>query len=165
MPWSFDPDGEEVPLFSRILYATDFSSVSRRAADYIHELKGAGAQEVIVLNVIDTSSLMAPAAPGVLGGVGATPALNQRAVEEWRESAAEECGRLADEFSEAGFRASVFVEVGNPAHVILRTAHAEGAAVIVMGATGKGHLAELVLASVSDEVVRKSHIPVLIVKP
>jgi len=34
-----------------------------------------------------------------------------------------------------------------------------------MGASGKGHLAELILGSVSDEVVQKSHIPVLVIKP
>ncbi|MGM0386621.1 MAG: universal stress protein [Actinomycetota bacterium] len=151
-------------MFTRILFPTDFSSVSKSAAAYIHKLREAGAQDVLVLNVIDPSSLMAPAAAGVLGGVAATPALNQRAVEEWRESATEECGRLADDFSEIGFRATAAVEIGDPAHIILRTARAEGSNVIVMGAHGKGPVAEFFLGSVSDEVVRKSHIPILVIK-
>lgn len=152
-------------MFTRILFPTDFSAVSDLAAAYIHKLREAGAQEVLVLNVIDPSSLLAPATPGPLGGVGATPAMNRRAVEEWRESATEACGRLADEFSEVGFNATAAVEVGDPAHVILRTARAESCNVIVVGAHGKGHVAEFFLGSVSDEVVRKSHIPVLVIKP
>ncbi|NCD20120.1 MAG: universal stress protein [Actinobacteria bacterium] len=152
-------------MFTRILFPTDFSSVSDLAAAYIHKLREAGAQEVLVLNVIDPSSLLAPAAPGPLGGVGATPAMNQRAVEEWRESAMEACGRLADEFSGVGFTATATVEVGDPAKIILRTARAENSKVIVVGAHGKGHVAEFFLGSVSDEVVRKSHVPVLVIKP
>ncbi len=151
-------------LFHRILYPTDFSEISRKAADYILKLREAGAEEVYVLHVMDTSTMMAPAGPSFFGAVGTTPALTQQAIDEWRESAAEEVGRLADTFEAAGLRATAAVEVGDPADVVLRTAAAENASIIVIGATGKGHLAELILGSVSDEVIRKSHLPVLVVK-
>lgn len=39
-------------MFKKILFPTDFSDVSRKAVKYIKQLKGAGAQEVIVLHVI-----------------------------------------------------------------------------------------------------------------
>ncbi len=152
-------------MFSRILYPTDFSSVSEKAADYIHRLREAGAAEVIVLHVIDSASLMAPTTPGVLGGIGATPALNQRAIDDWRDSATAECAKLADSFTAAGFLARSIIDVGDPADVILRTAEEEGANVIVIGATGKGHIAELILGSVSDTVIRRSHLPLLVIKP
>lgn len=152
-------------MFSRILYPTDFSAVSQKAADYIHQLRDAGAAEVIVLHAIDSASLMAPTTPGVLGGIGATPALNQRAIDDWRNSATTECDQLADAFTEAGFSARTIIDIGNPADVILRTAEEEGADVIVIGATGKGHFAELILGSVSDTVIRKSHLPLLVIKP
>lgn len=152
-------------LFHRILYPTDFSDVSKKAADYILKLKEAGAEEVYVLHVIDTAALMAPAGPAFFGGVGTSPALTPRAIEEWRESATEECGRLADTFAEAGLSARAVVEVGKPADVVLRTAAVEDVSIIVIGATGKGHIAELILGSVSDEVIRKTHRPVLVIKP
>ena len=76
-----------------------------------------------------------------------------------------ECERLAAAFREAGLEAHARVELGNPADVVLRIAAEEGSSLIVIGATGKGHVAELVLGSVSDEVIRKSHLPVLVVKP
>ncbi|MGM0386620.1 MAG: universal stress protein [Actinomycetota bacterium] len=152
-------------MFSRILYPTDFSAVSKKAADYIHQLRDAGAAEVIVLHVIDTASLMAPTTPGVLGGIGATPALNQRAIDDWRAAAATECDQLADALTEAGFFARTIIDIGDPADVILRAAEEEGADVVVIGATGKGHIAELILGSVSDTVIRKSHLPLLVIKP
>lgn len=152
-------------LFQRILFPTAFSDISKKAADYVLRLKDAGAQEVIILHVIDMGAMLAPASPAFFGAVGTTPALTQDAIDEWRESATEESGRLADRFEEAGLSARAMVEMGDPADVVLRTAAAEDVSLIVLGATGKGHLAELVLGSVSDEVIRKSHRPVLVVKP
>ena len=150
-------------MFTRILYPTDFSSVSAKAADHIRQLKDAGAEEVTVLHVIDSAAMMAPATPGVLGGIGTTPALSQSVIEDWQRSATEECEGLAESLRSAGLRATAAVEVGRPADVILELSR--DADVIVMGASGKGHLAERILGSGADEVGRKSHIPVLVIKP
>ena len=40
-------------MFKKILYPTDFSDASKKALDYIKQLKQAGIKEVIVLHVID----------------------------------------------------------------------------------------------------------------
>ena len=40
-------------MFERILYPTDFSDVSKKALNFIKQLKDAGAKEVVVLHVID----------------------------------------------------------------------------------------------------------------
>ena len=45
-------------MFKKILFPTDFSDVSQKAVKYIKQLKGAGAQEVIVLHVIDEKELL-----------------------------------------------------------------------------------------------------------
>jgi len=45
-----------VKMFEKILYPTDFSDVSKKALDYIEQLKEAGTKEVIVLHVIDGES-------------------------------------------------------------------------------------------------------------
>ena len=44
-------------MFKKILYPTDFSDVAKSALDFVKQLKDAGAQEVVVLHVIDKSSL------------------------------------------------------------------------------------------------------------
>jgi nucleotide-binding universal stress UspA family protein len=40
-------------MFEKILYPTDFSDVSKKAMDFIKQLKGAGTKEVVVFHVID----------------------------------------------------------------------------------------------------------------
>lgn len=55
-------------------------------------------------------------------------------------------------------------EVGNPADMILAAAQSAGADLIVMGARGRGRLAETVLGSVSHRVLMHARSPTLIVR-
>ncbi|MGH9066064.1 MAG: universal stress protein [Acidimicrobiales bacterium] len=54
---------------------------------------------------------------------------------------------------------------GSPARVVLDTAEAEAADLIVLGSRGAGGFAELRLGSTSHQVAEHSHLPVLIVPP
>ncbi|RLB27377.1 MAG: hypothetical protein DRG87_11595 [Deltaproteobacteria bacterium] len=40
-------------MFEKILNATDFSDVSKKALDYLAQLKEAGTKEIVLLHVID----------------------------------------------------------------------------------------------------------------
>jgi nucleotide-binding universal stress UspA family protein len=66
---------------------------------------------------------------------------------------------------EAGVRYRAVMENGRAASVISRLAKAEGADIIVVGRRGRGGVAELLLGSVSHELVLRSHIPVLVIEP
>lgn len=44
-------------MFKKILYPTDFSDVSKKALSYLIQLKDAGTEEIIVLNVIDSRGI------------------------------------------------------------------------------------------------------------
>ncbi|MFO7737640.1 MAG: universal stress protein, partial [Desulfatiglandaceae bacterium] len=46
-------------MFKKILYPTDFSDVSKKAIDYLKQLKKGGSETVIVLHVIDQRGLQA----------------------------------------------------------------------------------------------------------
>lgn len=56
------------------------------------------------------------------------------------------------------------ITYGNPVEEILRTAKSKKFDLIVIGARGKGKISELFLGSVSNAILHKSAIPVLIVK-
>lgn len=131
-------------MFERILFPTDFSEVAARGLDSIAKLQAAGVEEVVVLTVIDSLSVVH---------------------EGLRESSEAQCAEVAAQLKAAGVNARPLVRVGYPARVILDTAAEVGSTMIVIGSTGKGRFAELVLGSVSDEVVRSAHLPVLVVKP
>jgi len=52
---------------------------------------------------------------------------------------------------------------GPPAQAILRVAQEDGYGLIVMGSRGRGHVAGMLLGSVSNAVAQRAHCPVLIV--
>ena len=52
----------------------------------------------------------------------------------------------------------------SPADHILATAKAEKAEMIIMGARGLGKIKKAILGSVSDAVIRRARVPVLICK-
>jgi nucleotide-binding universal stress UspA family protein len=66
---------------------------------------------------------------------------------------------------EARVRYRAAMEDGRAASVISRVAEAEGADIIVVGRRGRGGVAELLLGSVSHELVLRSRIPLLVIEP
>ena len=54
---------------------------------------------------------------------------------------------------------------GRPATVLAQTAEGEGAQVIIVARRGRGGVAELVLGSVSHELMLHSRTPVLLIPP
>lgn len=133
-------------MFERILFPTDFSEVARGALDYIIALQPTGVQEVVVLHVVE-------------GGILAV------AAEIFESEAEAPLARIVTRLREAGFQARYEFRVGNMANQILEVARAENASLIVIGSHGKGPIREALLGSVSDAVVRRSPVPVLVVKP
>ena len=79
-----------------------------------------------------------------------------REAEENLEKLAEELRQCAD--------VKTLVEYGNPVKLILKTAEEENVSVIIIGSHGRSNFEEVLLGSVSEEVVRKAKVPVLVVK-
>jgi len=70
----------------------------------------------------------------------------------------------ADYFSFPGVTIVSEVVEGRPAATISQRAESMGADLVVIGTRGRGKLSAAVLGSVSEEVVRNSKVPVLIVR-
>ncbi len=51
---------KEVPVFTKILFPTDFSDTAGKSLQYIKELRKAGAQKIVLLNVIHQRILRFP---------------------------------------------------------------------------------------------------------
>ncbi len=133
-------------MFSRILYPTDFSAVAMGAITYITQLKDAGAREVIVIHVVE-------------GGILAASA------EIFEAEAEAPLAAIVARLRDAGLDARYELRVGNIAHEILQVARDEDVSLIVIGSRGKGAVREVLLGSVSEAVVRRAPMPVLVVKP
>ena len=151
-------------MFKKILFPTDFSDVANSALDFVKQLKDAGAEEVVILHVIDQSRLDALAmypADALAMYIDKDMLQIEKA---WEASAANRMSSMEDELKEAGFEVQVRVEKGIPFKAILKVEEEEDVSVIILGSHGATNIQEMLLGSVSEKVIRKARKPVLVVK-
>jgi nucleotide-binding universal stress UspA family protein len=138
--------------YTTVLLATDLSAASQRATDRAIDLAAQLGARLLVVNVID------PGRGGLL-----RPLARVRPVEE-REARAEAAQVVVERARRAGAPATFLVWDGDPGDGILAAAEAEEADVIVLGTRGRGAVGRM-LGSVSDHVVHRARVPVLVVRP
>ena len=141
-------------MFKKILFPTDFSDVSKKAVKYIKQLKGAGAQEVIILHVIDEKELL------VLSRVAGQYLQITAQIEK---EVAEEMAAIEADMTTEGFRVKLKVKTGRPFTEIMTTAAEEKASLIIMGSHGRSNIEEMLMGSVSENVIRHAKVPVLVI--
>ena len=143
-------------MFKTILYPTDFSDVSKKALDYIKQLKEGGAENVILLHVVDQRSIQA------IEQYASAQSLKLE--KDIMEDATRELQFIERILKKAGLNVKSRIEIGIPLREILRVEQEEDVSVIVIGSHGKSNLEEMFMGSVSEKVVRKCKLPVLVIK-
>ena len=141
-------------MFKKILFPTDFSDVSQKAVKYIKQLKGAGAQEVIVLHVIDEKELL------VLSRV---PDQYLQIKAQMEKEIAKEMAAIEADMTAEGFRIKLKVKTGKPFTEIMMTAADEKVSIIVVGSHGRSNIQEMLMGSVSENVIRHAKVPLLVI--
>src|SRR5690348_3832331 len=141
----------------RIVVGVDGSEHAAAALQWaVAMARGMGSEVIAVFSV-------APPSVPFDTGLGA-PMVAPQFDESWRSEMKTEfedvwCKPLRD----AGVKYRTVFEDGRPASVIASTAEASDADVIVVGRRGRGGVAELLLGSVSHELVLHSRRPVLVI--
>lgn len=153
-------------MFVKILYPTDFSDVAAQALGYLKKLRKAGAEEVVVLNVIhqrivDTIGTIHSVAYFQDGRYVEDP---EKAVEKLIEDRKKRLVPVVTELEAAGYRVKTLVRTGNPRREILKVEKEENVSAIVIGSHGRSNVAEMLIGSVSERVIRRSKAPVLVIK-
>jgi len=141
-------------MYKKILFPTDFSDVATKAVKYIRQLKGAGAQEVILLHVIDENELLI---------LSKAPDQYPKIMEELKKDVAGGMAAVTAELESEGFKVKPEVKTGNPFKLIMETADKEKVSIIVLGSHGKSNIAELLMGSVSENVIRHAKVPLLVI--
>ena len=136
----------------KVLMATDGSSHSMAAVQYVIEHFGPALEEVTVLSVLPLEA--ADAVRDLEGSV-----MRARLQQEIARHIETACSTLRD----AGIAARPVTRFGDPADEIIKLAGEGSYDLIVMGRRGRGGVAKLVLGSVSDKVVRSAQPPVMVV--
>jgi nucleotide-binding universal stress UspA family protein len=131
--------------FQKILYPTDCSPCAQSALDYIKGLSLPFCGQVIMANIIDPKTAAA----------------------DKLESAKREMEAKLDTMARAMegtcIRVSTVVRIGNPLEELLKIGKEEKVSLIVMGSTGKGFFTEMLIGSISENMIRKARCPVLII--
>ena len=143
-------------MFHKILYPTDFSDTAEKAIPFLKQLKGTGTEEVVILHIIDTYRLRIPS---IYMPTNLISFIDKMVIE-----ATEKAQKVADVLTDAGIGTRIRIEQGLPFREILRVEDEEDVSIIVIGSHGRSNIEEMFLGSVSENVMRKSKSPVLIVK-
>jgi nucleotide-binding universal stress UspA family protein len=145
-------------MFEKILYPTDFSDVSKKAMNFIKQLKGAGTKEVVVFHVIDERIIDRIQHHSDVG-------INVEEIEKkMEENAQEEINAIENELKKSGFNVKTKIDKGVPFREILKAEQEEDVSVVVIGSHGVSCIEEMFLGSCSEKVIRKSSKPVLVVR-
>ncbi len=146
-------------LPTTILVPTDFGRAAEAALDHAIDLAGAlrpstGPVEIVLLHAYEMPLLGVPD-----GALVATTELIGRVI----ESAQEALDRAIFERRGRGIPMRPLLEQGDPWRVVIDTASAVGAGLIVMGTHGRHGLPRALIGSVAERVVRTASVPVLTV--
>jgi nucleotide-binding universal stress UspA family protein len=140
----------------QILYATDFSTASRKALDTALALARAQNSKLTILNVL---------APIVTVPEQYLDAVTiDRLQKKAREWSTRELTRLAMRAKKAGVRASVLLREGDAPDQIVRASRSTKSDLIVIGTHGRRGLRKFFLGSVAERVVATSPCPVVTVR-
>jgi nucleotide-binding universal stress UspA family protein len=141
----------------KIVVGVDGSEHAQAAVEWaVRMAKGMGSEVIAVFAISPPMYVdigyMAPIAP-----IQYDPA--------WREAIKKDFERdWTKSLRAAGVRYRTVLEDGRPASVIAQVADREDADLIVVGRRGRGGVAEVVLGSVSHELVLQSKRPVLVIE-
>ena len=138
-----------------ILCPVDFSEQSRQALLWASAIAQYRGGELTVLSVVEP--LLAKAA-GIRLGVDLAREDVEPALREFVEATLPEPERQASHLR-------MEVTVGDPSEAILETGRRRKAGLIVMGTHGLGGFRKLLLGSTTEQVLRRTELPVLAVPP
>lgn len=143
-------------MYSKILVPIDGSETSIRALDHAVELAKIHGSKIELISVIDELKLPF----GAQFSIWAKES-HERLTRTILESLNKEMIRIHDTSPEV--KIDVTIHEGDPADTIVTIASEEGYSLIVLGRKGLNPIEDLIMGSVTREVVKKTTVPVTVV--
>ena len=150
-------------MYEKILIPLDGSSVGETALRNVEELLARMAPET------KTEITLLKVVPYVTFNVltldpGAQVPINCNEYEHMEKEALGYLEKIAAPIRERGIEVRTLVKVGSSAEEIIKTAHDSGANLIAMSTHGFSGIKRWALGSVTDEVLKTSDIPILVIR-
>ncbi|MBI4674512.1 MAG: universal stress protein [Chloroflexi bacterium] len=147
-------------MYKKILAPLDGSETSEAVLAHVRALAQYTGAEVVLLRVVTQ-----PAYESVFGDTVLLPTAPPPEESGNRAHAEGYLQRVAFDHFPQEVQVTCEVSSGPIAETILDYASAIEADLIAMSTHGRSGLARMVIGSVADEIVRRSHLPVLLVRP
>lgn len=146
-----------VPMFKKIMIASDGSETSYKAARLGLDLARTHGSEVVVVYVVDVNRLIH--LPGYAGIAGTKDKLLGLMLENGRY-VTDEIDQMAKSM---GIQSSKLVLRGHPSDELLRYSQEVKVDLLVMGSVGKSGMNRFLLGSVAEKVAQHAKVPVILV--
>ena len=130
----------------RLLYATDFSTASRRAFSTAVSIAKSARAKLTIVNVMGP---VMPTVPELYIDAVTLDQLEKLA----RQWSTRQLKKLADTAKRAGIKTATELRSGDPAAQIVRVARSDRADLIVVGTHGRRGLPKFFLGSVAERVI------------
>lgn len=153
-------------VYEKIMVPTDGAREASKAINHAEELAKKFDSEVILLRVVQPSSIPA-ATMGNPGGVAVYEVAFEAADAETQaniKKARNQLNSRRRQLEKEGITARAEVLIGDPAGIIKRVAEDEDVDLIVMATRGRSGIRRALLGSVADDIVRSNVAPVLLLK-
>lgn len=141
----------------KLLVAVDFSSTFEAVIAYASKLGNLLDARIWLLHVAEPN-------PELVGHEAASQELRDLAAKEFHEEH-RKLQQAGDELRKAGLDCVALLIQGGTVTTILGEAEKLGIDMIVVGSHGKDTMKKLFLGSISEDVIKASTIPVLVVPP
>jgi nucleotide-binding universal stress UspA family protein len=159
-----------IPKIKRILYTTDLSESARFAFSYAATIANQFDAKVVILHVLEDISANIHSQVSSMIGENRWAELQKQKEEAFFQTIEarlnEFCHELKSEYGDTCpfVVEEPLVEQGNAVEQILKISEEKNCDLIVMGTHGYGMLADALIGSTARRVVRRSRIPVMVIR-
>jgi len=151
-------DAEQtVPSLTKILVPLDGSALSASVLPFGGDLAKSLGASIVLFHAVAEPVLTYPETGAI--------SFDARVLEEMEKGARSFLTSTAKDLAADGLQTNVVANFGNASDGIVWTAERENAQLVVMSTHGRSGIGRVVLGSVADAVVRRTSLPVILVRP
>lgn len=156
-------------MYDRILLPLDGSELAEAIEPHALAMAKKFESEVILLRVVTPASMLEAATipgrviPGTMSPISVEAARTK--LEAEMSDGVQYLITVAQRFETEGVSTRTHVTEGEPAKTILAYAKEADVAMICMSTHGRSGLGRTIFGSTADEVLRSSHLPLLLIRP